>query len=145
MSAEHFLLDTNILSETSRATPDPQVVAFLQGLREGQAFVSSLSVAELERGIHALLPRQPHRAGELRAWLERQILPVYGAYVLPFNLEAARAWGQLTTSEAARKQPPARMDSLIAATAYAHRLTLATRNTADFLAFPIAVFNPWLP
>lgn len=143
MSAEQFLLDTNVLSETSRSTPEPRVVAFLQRLREGRAFVSSLTVAELERGIHALLPRQPRRAGELRAWLERQVLPAYGPYVLPFDLETARAWGQLTTSEAARKQPPAHVDSLIAATAYAHRLTLATRNTADFLNFPIAVFNPW--
>lgn len=139
-----FLLDTNVLSETARQRPAPQVLDFLARLNERQTFVSAVTLAELERGVHLSALQDLRRAQRLRQWLER-VVTEHGERILPFDAEAARSWGLLTGNEAARRQPPARFDSLIAATAHAHRLTLATRNTADFLAFPVAVVNPWEP
>lgn len=139
----HYLLDTNVVSELGKTHPAAQVLAFLAALRGGEAVICSMTLAELERGIVNVQDRQPQRAQQLRDWLENQIVRVYGRYILPFDEASARAWGQLVASQAARRQPPALQDSIIAATAYAHRLTLVTRNTADFEAFPIAVINPW--
>lgn len=138
-----YLLDTNVVSEMGNLAPNSQVSAFLARLKEGEAFISSMTLAELERGIWHVKPRRPRFASELRAWLEGRVMALYGDHILPFDAHVVRAWGQLMSTEAARRQPPPLQDSLIAATAYAHRLTLVTRNTADFEAFPVAVLNPW--
>lgn len=143
MTATGFLLDTNVLSELSRKQPAPAVLNFLASIDEEQFFISAVTLAELERGIHLTALQDPAKAAQLRAWLERQIVSQNTGQILPFDTDVARVWGMLLGTEAARKQPRPLMDSLIAATAYAHRLTLVTRNTADFLAFPIAVLNPW--
>ncbi|WP_234009277.1 type II toxin-antitoxin system VapC family toxin [Deinococcus sp. NW-56] len=138
-----ILLDTNVLSETAKKRPDPTVTAYLADLDFTQTFIGAASVAEIERGIHLLRGREPVRAQRLQTWLEAYVLPRFGERVLPFDLNVAREWGRLMGTEAARRQPPPLLDSLLAATASAHRLTLVTRNTADFLAFPVAVYNPW--
>lgn len=129
------LLDTHVLSGTSRTRPDDAVTAYLADLDLTQTFIGAISVAELERGIGLLREREPARAQRLRTWLE--------AFVLPFDLNVAREWGRLMGTGAARRQPPPLLDSLLAATVSAHHLTLITRNTNDFLAFPVAVHNPW--
>ena len=144
-AAPRYLLDTNVVSELGKTLPDSNVLTFLAVLIGGEALICSMTLAELERGIVKIQDSQPQRAQYLRDWLENQVVRVYGRYVLPFDELSARAWGQLVGSPAARRQPPALQDSIIAATAYAHRLTLVTRNTADFGAFPIAVVNPWEP
>lgn len=136
------LPDTNVLSETSRKRPDGAVTAYLADLDLTRTFIGAVSVAELERGI-GLLEREPARAQRLRTWLEAFVLPRFEGRVLPFDLNVAREWGRLVGTEAVRRQPPPLLDSLLAATASAHRLTLITRNTSDFLAFPVAVYNPW--
>ena len=143
MTVNGYLLDTNVLSESSKPDPDEQVVAFLETLALENVFVSAITLAELERGAQTVQRTNPAKAQRLRTWLETDVLPNYEANIIPFDRQEARAWGQLLSTEAARKQPPAKFDSLIAATAYAHRLTLVTRNTADFEAFPISVLNPW--
>ncbi len=143
MSITPVLLDTNIVSESSKAKPDPGVTAYLGRLDLSQTFVSAVSVAELERGITLLQNREPVRAQRLRTWLEATVLPRFGQNVLPFDLNVAREWGRLMGAETVRRQPPALLDSQLAATASAHRLTVVTRNTADFLVFPVAVFNLW--
>lgn len=139
------LLDTNVLSETAKRQPEAAVMAFLDALDADTVYLSAVTVAELERGIHLAQLRDLKRAQTLRNWFSTVVLPAYAERILSFDLEVARVWGQLMGSEAARRQPPAPQDSLIAATAFAHRLTLVTRNTADFLAFPVAVVNPWVP
>lgn len=138
-----YLLDTNVVSELGKALPDPNVLSFLASLTGGEALICSMTLAELERGVIKIQDIQPQRAQYLRDWLENQVVRVYGSYILPFDDLAARAWGLLVGGQAARRQPPALQDSIIAATAYAHRLTLVTRNKPDFQAFPINVLNPW--
>ena len=116
---------------------------FLRDLDEQQTFISSVTVAELERGIHLLQSRESVRAQRLRLWLDTILLPQFAERILPFDTPVALRWGQLAGTEAARRQPPALLDSMLAATASCHGLTLITRNTRDFLSLNIAVFNPW--
>lgn len=138
-----YLLDTNVLSELRKKRPEPNVLAFLETLDEDQVFISAVTIAEITKGIHLVALTDEDKAFLLRHWLETQIMPAYFSAILPFDTRAAESWGLLMGTEKNRRQPPSVQDSFIAATAYAHRLTLVTRNTADFQAFPIAVFNPW--
>lgn len=132
-----------MISESSKVRPDPAVMAYLGSLDLSRTFISAVSVAELERGINLLQNREPARAQRLRTWVETTVLPRFRENALPFDLRVAREWGRLMGVEAVRRQPPAMLDSQLAATASAHRLTVVTRNTSDFLVFPVAVFNPW--
>ncbi len=143
ISLGRVLLDTNVVSERNKPSPSPQVMNFLRDLDEQQTFISSVTVAELERGIHLLQNRESVRAQRLRLWLDTVLLPQFAERILPFDTPVALRWGQLTGTEAARRQPPAILDSMLAATASSHGLTLITRNTSDFLSLNIAVFNPW--
>ena len=139
------LLDTNVLSELSKTRPDARVMTYLAALPLGNTFISAVSAAEIERGIVKLQDQDPERAQRLRGWLETTVLPKFGSQILPFDLLVAREWGRLLGSQEMTRQPPALLDSLIAATASAHRLLLVTRNTRDFLRFPLAVYDPWTP
>ncbi len=145
MTPSAVLLDTNVLSELSRPRPDDRVSVYLAGLSVEKTFISAVSIAEMERGIVKLQDQNPERAQRLRGWLETTVLPRFGAQILSLDLPVAREWGRLVGSQEMTRQPPALLDSLIAATASAHRLLLVTRNTRDFLRFPLAVYDPWTP
>ena len=143
MVAVPVLLDTNVLSELSRPRPDARVSRYLGALPLELTFISAVSIAEVERGIVRLQERDPERAQGLRTWLEGTVLPQFVTQILPFDLRVASEWGRLVGTQQMTRQPPALLDSLIAATASAHRLLMVTRNTRDFLKFPLAVHDPW--
>lgn len=142
-AAAGYLLDTNILSETRKKQPAPQLLTFLETLDAERTFISAVTIGEISKGIYLMALQDEEKAFALRHWLETKIMPEYGSAVLPFDTRVAESWGLLMGTAKSRQQPPPLQDSLIAATAYAHRLTLVTRNTADFRAFPIATVNPW--
>ena len=137
------LLDTNVLSELARASPDVRVTGYLASLPLEKTFISAVSIAEIERGIIKLQRRDPERAQSLRRWLDGTVLPHFGTQILPLDLLVAREWGRLMGSQEMTRQPASLLDSQIAATASAHRLMMVTRNTSDFLNFPLAVYDPW--
>ena len=133
-----WLLDTCVLSEPARKTPDPRVVRWLADQAEEALFISVLTLGELWKGA-ALLPDGRKRR-QIRLWLQRDIRQRFEGRILPVDEAVALAWGELL-AEAGRPLPT--IDSLIAATAVAHQLTVATRNTEDMADTGAAVFNPW--
>lgn len=137
-----FLVDTNTLSETNRKQPDPKVQAWFASLPPQRLYLSSISVAEFELGIG--LQTDPTRAARLRVWLESVVLSGFAGRILAFDVLAARTYGAwLAAGRKAGRIPPA-TDAQIAAIAYVHGLTVATRNTADFAGLPVKLFNPWM-
>jgi predicted nucleic acid-binding protein len=134
-----FLVDTDALSALSKRRRDPNVGAWFARRRDGELFLSVVSVGEIERGIALRRAAEPEFAARLAAWLD-QILAVHGDRVLAFDLAAARRWGALCAALGR-----AGADLQIAATALEHGLTVATRNIAHFAPTGVAVVDPFDP
>jgi predicted nucleic acid-binding protein len=136
-----LLLDTNVLSEVTRPAPDARVLDWLDGLDEDRSFISVVSIAEIRRGV-ALMDEGRKREA-LAEWLARDLPQRFEQRVLPVDEPVALAWGDLMGLAKRRGRGLSSMDGLIAATAIAQDLTLATRNTKDFEGFGIDLFDPW--
>lgn len=131
-----YLLDTNIVSELRRPKPHGAVVAWLESLDDYQLFVSAVTLGEIQAGIELTRAQDPAKAASIEAWLE-QVAAAYN--VLPMDASTFRAWARLMHG----KSDTLYEDAMIAATAYVHGLTVATRNVADFDALGVKAFNPF--
>jgi predicted nucleic acid-binding protein len=136
-----LLLDTNVLSEVTRPSPDPRVLKWLDGLDEDRSYISVVSIAEIRRGV-ALMDEGRKREA-LAEWLARDLPQRFEQRVLLVDESVALAWGDLMGLAKRRGRGLSSMDGLIAATAIAQQLTLATRNTKDFEGFGIELLDPW--
>lgn len=134
-----FLLDTNVVSEAIKPAPDPLVSRFLQE-RHDRLWLSVIVLHELEYGVR-LLPRGRRR---LRiATLVAGIVAGYGDRILPLDRMAAQRAAALRARARGAGRPAGIGDALIAGTAEAHALAVATRDTAHFTPFDIEVVDPW--
>jgi predicted nucleic acid-binding protein len=133
-----FLLDTCVISELVKAKPAARVVAWIDAQREADLYLSVITIGEIEEGV-ATLPDGEKRA-QLLTWVRRSLPDRFAGRLLAVDLPVAVAWGERRGSS--RQTLPV-VDGLIAATAQVHRLTVATRNVADFRRFGAPVTNPW--
>lgn len=136
-----FLLDTNVVSEWIRPSPDPGVVAWLAAVDEDRVFLSVVTLAELRYGIDRLAPGR--RRQRLEEWLTGDLPLRFEGRLLPIDRGVADAWGRIVALREARGRPIGAMESFIAATAEAHALTLVTRNATDFESTVTRIFDPW--
>jgi len=132
-----YLLDTNIVSETRRQRAHRGVLSFLEAQDSSALFVSVLTVGELRKGVAAKRRRDPATADLLAAWVDG-MESTFAERVLAIDARIARLWGELSAS-----RPVPVVDTLIAATALVHGLTLVTRNTNDVRTTGVAVLDPW--
>ena len=133
-----FLLDTNVVSEMMKSRPSPQVVTFLA--QPAELWLASLVVHELEFGLR-LTPPGRHRE-RLRADIS-SLLTGYSDRILPFD-RASAEWAARFRADAVRSgRPPDIVDILIAGTAKAHDLTVATRSVKGFEGLGVDLVNPW--
>ena len=135
-----FLVDTDVLSDPSRPQPSPKVDAWLVA-HQSQIYTSAISIGEIKRGIERL-PTGAKRNG-LEKWLEAVLASMDGR-ILAYNSRVAETWGAMMANLERQGRPMPLTDSLIAAIAKRHTLTLATRNTADFAHTGLRVVNPFL-
>jgi predicted nucleic acid-binding protein len=134
-----FLLDTNVVSALrliDRATPN--VIAWARSVDEADLFVSAITILEIEVGTLLVERRDKIQGQRLRAWVDQQVLSLSDGRILPVNAEVARRCAQLHVPN-----PRPERDALIAATALVHRLTVVTRNVADFQPMGVELLNPW--
>jgi len=136
-----LLLDTNVLSEVTKPRPDEAVFKWLHGLDEDRTFISIVSIAEIRRGV-ALMDAGRKRDA-VDEWLTYDLPQRFENRIIPVEGPVALAWGDLMALAKRSGRGLASMDGLIAATAVAHQLTLATRNTKDFEGFGIDIIDPW--
>jgi hypothetical protein len=136
-----YLLDTNVASELRKVevgTADPHVKAWSDALNAEAAFLSVITVLELEQGTLLMERRDPRQGAMLRAWLEKRILPQFEGRILPVDLPVARRCANLHVPD-----PKEDRDSLIAATALVHSMTVVTRNVSHFAHSGVKTLNPW--
>ena len=124
-----------------RKRPNPRVLAWIAAQIEESLFISAITVGELRRG--SLLLDQGKKRKALLRWIETGIKAEFAGRILPVDTTVMECWADLETStvKTGRRLPV--MDSLLAATALAHGLTLATRNIPDFEATGVALLDPW--
>jgi hypothetical protein len=136
-----YLLDTNVASELRKVdvgTADPHVKAWSDALDAEAAFLSVITVLELEQGTLLMERRDSRQGAMLRAWLENRILPQFEGRILSVDLPVARRCATLHVPD-----PKDDRDSLIAATALVHSMTVVTRNVSHFAHTGVKILNPW--
>jgi predicted nucleic acid-binding protein len=136
-----YLLDTNVLSEVMKRHPSERVIAWLAAQPSNMVYLSVLTLGEIEQGI--VRAPDARRAERLRHWVDEELKPGFEERILAIDAAIMTRWGQLTGEALLRGQPVSYADSLLAATAVAHGLTLATRNVKDVAALPVLTLNPW--
>ena len=136
-----YLLDTCVISEFVKPTPQERVVTWLNAINPQNAFLSTVTIGEIQHGISLRPPS--NRRTELEIWLHDTLTRQFAGRMLPLDAETFMTWGRITAEQKQKGQPMSIMDSLIAATALQHRMVLVTRNVADFKTQALRIFNPW--
>lgn len=132
-----FLADANVLSEATKAAPDPRVVDWLRR-HERNLVVDPIVLGEVRFGI--LLLAKGKRRTRLEQWFSAGVQRLH---CVPWEAETGLRWAELvaTLRRTGRSMPV--KDSLIAATALTHDLIVATRNDQDFEKAGVTVINPF--
>lgn len=131
-----YLLDTNVVSELRKLRPHGGVLAWIQGVTDADVHLSAVTVGEIQAGVELTRRQDEAKACEIEAWLDR----LADAYeVLPMDARTFRVWARLMH----RRSDALYEDAMIAATAVVHKLTVVTRNVADFKPFGVPLLNPF--
>ena len=135
-----FLLDTNVVSELVKPAPEPSVIAFLTS--QTDLWLSTIVLHELDFGLN-LLPRG-RRRDRLSSVLST-FLSEYSDQIIPVDRREAEQAAAMRAQARRLGRVLYLADALIAGTAKAHDLSLATRNVMDFNDLGVEVTNPWEP
>ena len=133
-----YLVDANVLSEPTKASPDPRVVDWLRA-HEPEIAVDPVILGELRFGI-LILPKGKKRRA-LERWFDAGIARLH---CVPFDADSGLKWAELLAGLRKTGKAMPIKDSLIAATAMVHGLAVATRNRIDFKKAGVHVIDPFV-
>jgi predicted nucleic acid-binding protein len=136
-----FLLDTNVVSESTKPRPNQGVVAWLAGVDEESVFLSVITLTELRYGVERLASGRKRR--RLDRWLQQELPLRFEGRILPIDALVADTCGKLAAHTESVGRPIEARDAFIAATAQIHRLTLVTRNARHFETTVKSILTPW--
>lgn len=136
-----IVLDTNVLSETLRSTPDHRVLEWFGAQRRAALFTTTVTRAEILYGL-ALMADGSRKQGLYTA-IEAIFEEDFSGRLLSFDSDAADIYAQIAGSRKNAGRPISQFDAMIAAVARSRGATLATRNVKDFVDCGIAVIDPW--
>ncbi|MCY3830205.1 MAG: type II toxin-antitoxin system VapC family toxin [Rhodospirillaceae bacterium] len=136
-----FLLDTNVVSELLRPSPDPTVEAWVGDRPATDLYFSAIGEAELRYGV-AIMPPGRRRAA-LASAIEAILREDFAERILPFDSDAARAYAEIASERRHSGRPVGDADCQIAAIARSRGMAVITRNVRDFEDIDIEVVDPW--
>lgn len=136
-----ILLHTNLVSEPWKPRPDPHAVAWIDAQAVETLFLSAVTLAALRFGIAAMPAGKRRKV--LHERLEGDLLAVFAGRILPFDLEASRAYADLMSKAKIAGQAINMADAYTAAIAAARGLSVASRDVAPFQAAGVPIINPW--
>ncbi|WP_043367322.1 type II toxin-antitoxin system VapC family toxin [Belnapia sp. F-4-1] len=137
-----YLLDTNIVSEAVKPRPSPALLDWLGTQPDDVLHISTLTLGEIRRGILEKVPGRRRR--DLEAWFAGPEGPqrLFAGRILPFEERAALEWARIMAEGTAAGRPRSSIDMVVAATAAAYGLTVATANERHFRDTGVPWINP---
>lgn len=136
-----YLIDTCCISELVKKRPNPNVVKWFSDQDELCLYISVITFGELRKGIEKLPTSK--KKNELHRWVKEDLTHRFKNRILDIDLKVVNQWGEMLATAEKRGNPLPAMDSLIAATALVHELSVVTRNTKDMEGSGADVINPW--
>ena len=138
-----IILDTNVVSEPMKANGAASVVDWLDRQAAETLYLTAVNLAELLVGVETM-PIGKRREG-VGAALAALIAKLFGVRILPFDEDAARTYPTLVARARANGVALSVADAQIAAIAASNEFTVATRDTAPFVAAGVPIIDPWRP
>ncbi|PIO97518.1 Ribonuclease VapC [uncultured Pleomorphomonas sp.] len=136
-----WLLDTNVISELRKPRPDANVKAFIADQPGDTLFLSDITFAEIRFGIERL--DDASRRADLNLWLDRTMRPLFAGRVLSIGEDIILRWKMLHVAGQKRGHTFSQPDLFIAAMAVVEDLVVVSRDTSEFIAADVPVFDPW--
>jgi predicted nucleic acid-binding protein len=136
-----IILDTNVVSEPMKPSGAPSVVDWLDRQAAETLYLTAVNLAELLVGVETL-PVGKRRVG-VGAALSALIAKLFGVRILPFDEDATRTYATLVARARANGVALSVADAQIAAIAASMGFTVATRDTAPFVAAGVPIVDPW--
>ena len=130
-----YLLDTDLLSQTTKREPDPRAARWLDAISREQTYLSVVSLQEIQMGIDLLADGPKRRSREL--WLAESVLTNFAGRIYSVDAAIARDSGRLLAAARRASHTAHLGDALIAATARSHGMRLATLNLRHFRPFGV--------
>ena len=137
----NYLLDTCVISELIKHKAERRVLAWIDTVPEDRLHLSVLTLGELHKGIARLDAGDRRR--RLEKWLSDEVRTRFEGRIVTLDEEALALWGRIMGEGERRGRTWPIMDSLMAASAIAGRMTLVTRNLADVQDMGVTLFDPW--
>ncbi len=136
-----YLLDTCVISELAKKTPNAEVINWFGGVPEKDMYVSAVTIGEIYKGVENLSLSDEKRS-RLEIWCSA-VRRVFAGRILPFDDAVAEKWGRIVghANSLGNAKPP--IDMQIAATAALHGFMLVTRNTKDMQGVGVQILNPF--
>jgi toxin FitB len=137
-----YLLDTNVVSETLKRTPEKGVVRWIEQQSGIDLCISVLTLGELTIGMELAPPGL--RRDKLQHWISRELPSRFAGRLLRVDAPIAKEWGRLSASGRATGRELPATDGMLLATAAVHRLVFVTRDERDCSNRGVSILNPWM-
>lgn len=135
------VLDTNVISELFKPTPEPKVMAWVDSLPGDALYTTAVTQGELLFGLYCM--PEGRRRHDLLQKLSRLFEQTLAGHVLAYDGDSAEAHARIAAMRRARGRSSSQADAMIAGIASSREATLATRNVRDFEDCGVSLINPW--